>query len=194
LLKWAEWTKNGISSNNHAFERNISNLFQGLKISETLQSCGLFFLERLANMRKVITDSEVCLKALELFLDPEDQYWIIAHFSGEKSEKREFFIKRLQRDARAHALLKLLLDAEEYSTVEFPTLAHTLGELEIKKELKKLFFPSDKFAGSVVRLCEIDHSINASEILEHLSSIKNSKKYHPSFNTPHYFRTSSYFG
>ncbi|WP_226988466.1 hypothetical protein [Candidatus Protochlamydia sp. R18] len=67
-------------------------------------------------------------------------------FSSEKSEKREFLIKRLQRVARAYDFLKLLLDAEEYSIIEFPTLLHTVGELEIKKELKKLFFPSNKFA------------------------------------------------
>lgn len=194
ILKWAEWTKNGISLTNDAFEHNISNLFRGLKISETLQGCGLFFLERLASMQTITTDSKIGLKALELFLDHDDQYWIIAHLSGEKSERYEFFIKRLQRGARAYALLKLLLDAEEYSTIEFFPLSHTLGELKIKKELKKLFFPSDKFAGSIVRLNEIDRPINASEILAHLSSIKNSKKNHPSFNTPHYFKTSSYFG
>lgn len=140
LLKWAEWTKNGISPSNDAFEWNISNLFRGLKISETLQSCGLFFLERLSSMQTVVTDSELCLKALELFLDHDDQYWIIAHFSGEKSEKREFFIKRLQRDARAYVLLKLLLNAEEYSTIEFPTLSH-LGRIRNQKGIEKTIFP-----------------------------------------------------
>jgi hypothetical protein len=82
LLKWAEWTKNGISPINDAFERNLSHLFTGLKIAETVQRCGLFFLQRLAGMKTVISDSEVCLKAMELYLDKQDQYWIIAHIAG----------------------------------------------------------------------------------------------------------------
>jgi len=99
LLKWVVWSKNGISPRNDVFEQNLSNLFGGLKISKAVQNSGLFFLERLASTQTVVITSEICLKALELFLDQDDQYWIIAHLSGENSEKKEFFIKRLQREA-----------------------------------------------------------------------------------------------
>ncbi len=193
LLKWIEWTKNGISPTNDAFARNLLHLFIGLKIAETVQSCGLFFLQRLAGMKTVNSDAEICLKAIELYLDEKDQYWIIAHIAGEGNDRQPFFIKKLQRDTRPHELLKLLIDAESYSPIDFPTLSHTLGELEIKKELKKLFFPHDKFAGSVVHLSEIDHTINAAHILEHLSSIRNSKKQLPSFNLRQYFNSSACF-
>jgi hypothetical protein len=191
LLKWAAWSKNGISPRNDAFERNLSNLFRGLKISETVQNSGLFFLERLASIQIVVIASEICLKGLELFLDQDDQYWIIAHFSGEDSEKKEFFIKRLQREARAYALLKTLLAAESYSLIEFPTLVHTLGELEIKNDLKKVFFPSDKFAGSYVQLSKIDVAIDATAILSHFSSLQKERKRRPSFNWGYYHRSSS---
>jgi len=81
LLKWTDWTKNGISPGNQAFERNLSNLFKGLNISKSVQNCGLFFIERLASMKTVITDREICLKALELYLDAKEQYWIITHIA-----------------------------------------------------------------------------------------------------------------
>lgn len=197
LLKWKEWTKNGISPTNDAFERNLSNLFRGLKISETVQSCGLFFLEQLslleqlANTQTVIVDSEICLKALELFLDQDDQYWIIAHFAGENGEKREFFIKQLQRAARSYALLKLLLETEPYSLIEFPRLSHALGELKIKNDLKKVFFPHSKFAGSHVHIGEIDVDIDVTTIMKHLSSLQKEKKRLPSFNWGYYHRCSS---
>ncbi|MCE5293520.1 MAG: hypothetical protein LLF94_02765 [Chlamydiales bacterium] len=95
LLKWEEWTKNGISPTNDVFEQNLSHLFRELKISETAQSLGLFFLEQLASAQTVVVHSEICLNALELFLDQDDQYWIIAHCADENGEKHEFFIKRL---------------------------------------------------------------------------------------------------
>jgi hypothetical protein len=193
LLKWAEWTKNGISPTNDAFERNLSHLFTGLKIAETVQSCGLFFLQRLAGMKTVISDSDVCLKAMELYLDKQDQYWIIAHIAGEGNDRQPFFIKKLQRNKRPHKLLKLLLDTESYSPMNFDPPSHTLGELEIKNELKRLFFPNDKFAGPVVHLSEIDYSINAANILEHLSSIRNSKKQLPSFDLRQYIKSSACF-
>lgn len=191
LLKWAAWSKNGISPRNAAFERNLSNLFRGLKISKIVQSSGLFFLERLTSIQTVTIASEIRLKALELFLDQDDQYWIIAHFSGENSEKREFFIKRLQREARSYALLKMLLEAESYSLIEFPTLAHTLGELELKNDLKRVFFPRDNFAGSYVQLSEIDAAIDATAIVNHLSSLQKERKRRPSFNWGYYHRCSS---
>jgi hypothetical protein len=61
LLKWAKWTKNGISPSNHAYERNLQNLFKGMKIAAAVQSCGLFFLECLADKKTVVTHSEICL-------------------------------------------------------------------------------------------------------------------------------------
>jgi hypothetical protein len=54
LLKWAEWTKNGISPSNHAFQSNLQNLFIGMKIDQAIQSCGLFFLEHLANKTQLV--------------------------------------------------------------------------------------------------------------------------------------------
>jgi hypothetical protein len=81
-------------------------------------------------------------------------------------DKEPFFIKKLQRSTRSYKLLKLLLDAEPYSIIDFPTLSHTLGELELKKELKKVFFPTDKFAGSMVQLGDINVEIDPAKVLE----------------------------
>jgi hypothetical protein len=75
LLKWTEWTRNGISPNNHAFERNLQNLFTGIKIGQITQSCGLFFLEHLTNNTGTTADTEACLKGIELYMDEKDQYW-----------------------------------------------------------------------------------------------------------------------
>lgn len=192
LLKWNDWTKNGISPGNQAFERNLSNLFKGLNISKSVQNCGLFFIERLASMKTVITDCEISLKALELYLDAKEQYWIITHIAdGETVNKEPYFIKKLQQSTRSYEFLKLLMDAEPYSFIDFDKLTHTLGELEIKKELKKVFFPQDKFAGSVVHLSEIDFSINGVKILDHLSAIKKAKINRPSFHWGQYFNTSA---
>lgn len=88
-----------------------------MKIATNVQSCGLFFLERLADKKTVMTHSEISLKAIELHLDEKDQYWIIVHFSGENSEKKEYFIKKLQKEARSYELLTLLLEAEPYSNL-----------------------------------------------------------------------------
>lgn len=190
LLKWAEWTKNGISPSNHAFERNLQNLFSGMKIAATVQACGLFFLERLADKPTVTADTELCLQAIELHLDEKDQYWMIVHFSGENREKKEFFIKKLQQEARSYELLMLLLKADPYSIIEFPKLAHTLGELGIKNEIKKLFFPKDKFAGSFVRVGEVDQGIDAAAIMKELTCLTKEKKRRPSFDWGYYHRSS----
>jgi hypothetical protein len=87
-------------------------------------------------------------------------------------------------------LLKLLLEAEPYSLIEFPKLPHTLGELEIKNELKKVFFPHDKFAGSHVQLGVDDVLIDATAIVKHLSSIQGNRKRRPSFNWGYYHHSS----
>lgn len=63
----------------------------------------------------------------------------------------------------------MLLDAEPYAWIEFPKFTHTLGGLEIKNELKKVFFPHDKFAGSHVHL-GADIPVDATAIVKHLSS------------------------
>lgn len=146
-----------------------------------MQSCGSFLLGRLVNTQTVPIDSGICLKSIELFLDQDDRYWVITHLSGENGEKREFFIKKLQKEAQSYELLKLLLETEPYSLGKFPKLTHTLDELEIKNDLKKVFFPHDKFAGSHVQL-DLDVPIDAAAIIKHLSSIQRDKKRRPSFN------------
>lgn len=190
LLKWADWTKNGISPSNHAYEQNLQHLFVRMKTATAVQTCGLFFLEHLADKKTITTNTEICLKAIELHLDEKDQYWVIAHFSGENGEKKEFFIKKLRKEARSYELLMLLLQTEPYSTVEFPKLTHTLGELGIKNELKKLFFPQDKFAGSFVRTAETDQSIDAASVIKELTRITNERKHRPSFDWGYYHRSS----
>ncbi len=190
LLQWSQWTKNGISPDNQAFKENLYRMFTNLKILEALQNCGLFFLGRLINTQMVSIDSGICLKSIELFLDQDDRYWIITHFAGENGEKREFFIKKLQKGAQSYALLKLLLESEPYVLIEFPKLSHILGELEIKNELKKVFFPHDKFAGSYVQLGQMDVPINSNAIIKHLSSLQENKKHRPSFDWGYYHRSS----
>lgn len=186
LLQWNERAKNGVSPRNQSFEHNLSHVFTSLKISEVTQSCGLFFLERLASVKTVITDREICLKALELYLDLQEQYWIIAHISdGETINRTPYFIKKLQQGSQSYMLVKQLIYSGTYT--ESPTLSHTLGELEIKKELKKVFFPQDQFAGSLVQLKEIAHPINTTEIVDRLSAIKQAKEHYPSFDWGYYY-------
>jgi hypothetical protein len=183
LLQWSEWTKNGISPGNHAFKENLSRMFKDLKISEAMQCCGSLFLEHLINMKPVNDNPGLSLKALELYMDKKEQYWIVAHFAGESNDKKPFFIKKLQRSTRSYDLLKLLLEIHPYSSVDFPTLSHTLGELEIKKELKKVFFPHSQFIGRKVALAESEEPIDTSIILAQLSSIVTGKKHIPHFNS-----------
>lgn len=190
LLQWTEWTKNGISPGNQAFKENLSRMFTNLKISEAMQCCGTFFQGRLVNMKAVVASTEVCLKALELFVDSDEKYWIIAHLPGEGDDKKPFFIKKLQRSTQSYDLLKLLIDTEPYSPIDFPNLSHTLVELQIKKEIKKVFFPHSKFAGSKVQLGEIDYPINASAIIDQLSSIQAEKKHLFNFNWADYHRSA----
>lgn len=189
LLQWTKWTKNGISPGNQNFKKNLSRRFISLKISEAMQSCGSFFLGRLVNTQTVSIDSGICLKSIRLFLDLKDRYWIIIYFAGENGEKREFFIKKLPKEKPAHDLLQLLLGAEPYSLIEFSTLAHTLGELEIKNELRKVFFPHEKFAGSHVQL-GVDVPIDATAIVKHLSSLQKDRKRRPAFDWGYYHRSS----
>lgn len=186
ILQWEKWTKNGISPGNHPFKKNLFYHFESLKISEAVQCCGSFFQERLFNKKRAGISSEVCIKALELYLDKDDQYWIIAHFAGEDQNKKPFFIKKLQRSAQSYALLNLLLNTEAYSPLDFPRLTHTLGELEIKKELKKVFFSHSKFAGSLVQLGGIKYPIDASAIIEQLTSLEAEKKHLPGFKSAEY--------
>lgn len=187
LLQWSEWTKNGISPGNQAFTKNLSRMFTSLKISEAMQSCGSFFLGQLINMPIVSIDSGICFKSIRLFLDLKDRYWIIIYFAGENGERREFFIRRLQKESQSYDLLKLLLKAEPYSLIEFSTPAHTLGELQIKNELKKAFFPHEKFAGSHVQLGVDGVPIDAAAIVTHLSSLQKDRKRHPPFDSRYYY-------
>jgi hypothetical protein len=161
-----------------------------MQISETVQSFGLFLLERLASIKTVVPSTEICLKAIQLYLDEKDQYWIITHIEGESSDWKPYFIKRLQRESRSYELLTLLLDAKPYSSIRFYPLAYTLGELEIKNELKKIFFVKDRFAGPIARISTIEYPVNVEQLIKHLSSIKNSKGRQPTFNSTQYFRTS----
>lgn len=121
------------------------------------------------------------------FLDLKDRYWIIIYFAGENGEKREFFIKKLQREAKSYDLLKLLLKAEPYSPIKFQKLTHTLNELQIKNDLKKVFFPHEKFAGSHVQLGVEDVPIDAAAIVTHLSSLQKDRKRHPPFDSSYYY-------
>lgn len=187
LLQWLEWTKKGISPGNHAFTKNLSRMFTSLKISEAMQSCGSFFLGQLINMPIVSIDSGICFKSIQLFLDLKDRYWIIINLAGENGEKREFFIRRLQQGKPSYNLLKLLLKAEPYSPIKFSPLTHTLGELQIKNELKKVFFPHEKFAGSHVQLGVDGVPIDAAAIVTHLSSLQKNRKRHPPFDSRYYY-------
>ena len=190
LLQWTKWTKNGVSPGNQAFKENLSRMFTNLKISEAMQCCGSFLLGRLVNMKTADINSEVSLKALELFVDSDEKYWIIVHFGGEGNDKKPFFIKKLQRSTQSHDLLKLLMDTEPYSPIDFPKLTHTLGELQIKKEIKKVFFLHSKFVGPKVQLGEIEYPINTSAIMDQLSSIQAEKKHLSSFSWGDYHRSA----
>lgn len=188
LLQWSEWTKKGISTDNQAFKKNLTRMFTSLKISEAMQSCGSFFLGQLINMPIVSIDSGICFKSIRLFLDLKDRYWIIINLAGENGEKREFFIRKLQQGKPSYNLLKLLLKAELYSPIKFSPLTHTLGELQIKNELKKVFFPHEKFAGSHVQLGVDGVPIDAAAIVTHLSSLQKDRKRHPPFDSSYYYK------
>lgn len=190
LLRWAEWTKNGVSPNNETFADNLSQLFEAHKLSESVQSCGLYFLECLSHTKAVTISSQPCLKSLEMFLDRDERYWIIVHFEGEARDMKPFFIKKLRTDTNSYSLIQRLMEAEDYSTIDFPQLTNVLGELEIKKELKKVFFPHQgQFAGALVHLSKVEPPVNPSIIMETLNSIEQQKKRLPSFNLPDYYRS-----
>lgn len=187
LLQWTKWTKDGILPGNQAFRKSLSQQFASLKISEAMQSCGLFLLGKLENTQTISIDSGICFKSIRLFLDLKDRYWIIIYFAGENGEKREFFIRRLQQGKPSYNLLKLLLKAEPYSPIKFSPLTHTLGELQIKNELKKVFFPHEKFAGSHVQLGVDGVPIDAAAIVTHLSSLQKDRKRRPAFDSSYYY-------
>lgn len=127
---------------------------------------------------------------MEIFVDSTDRYWIIVHFEGETSDKRPYFIKKLQEGANSYRIAKALIEAEPYSHIEFSGLSHTLGELEIKKELKKVFFTDgNKFSGSLVQLSSVEYPINSSLIIDVLNSLERQKKHLPSFNWANYYRS-----
>lgn len=157
-----------------------------------MQCCGSFLQERLINMKVASASFEVCLKALELYLDRDEKYWIIAHLDGENQDKKPFFIKKLQRSTQSYDLLKLLLDIEPHSSIDFPRLSHTLGELEIKKEIKKVFFPHSNFAGSHIQL-GVEYPIKASVIMEQLSALQLERKHHHRFSWSDYFASKPSF-
>ncbi|MBS4170329.1 hypothetical protein NEOC95_001055 [Neochlamydia sp. AcF95] len=112
----------------------------------------------------LIPNRKICLAALELYLDKEDQFWIIAHMGSKSNDREPFFMKRFSRSSRLYELLKLMLNTD-YTCIDFPALSHSLGELGIKNELKKVFFSKGKFFDSIAKLGAIDYPIDARRII-----------------------------
>lgn len=146
ILKWGEWTKNGIAPDNEYCKKNLGHLFDGLKIGSAVQSVGLYFIEKLISDQP---SSAVLfsIQAIELFLDAQDRYWIITHTYEKGHDRNPYFIKKLQNGSKPHRLLKLLLETEPGSSIDFEKLPHALGELEIKNGLERAFFPFGSFMG-----------------------------------------------
>lgn len=190
LLRWVEWTKDGVSPTNEPCARNLSYMFHGQKVSETVQSLGLYLREHVSNIRPE-SSIEQPVKGLELFLDENHLYWIILHSGGEYDDKKPYFIKKLRQSSRSYNLLQQLLKLDPYSGVKSTYSPHSLGEIELKNEIGKVFFPHDKFAGPFVSLGAIDCSINTREIIDHLNLIESRKKNRPSFNWGCYHRSKS---
>ncbi|WP_213155956.1 MULTISPECIES: hypothetical protein [unclassified Neochlamydia] len=74
-------------------------------------------------------------------------------------------MKRFSRSSRPYELLKLMLNTDSYTCIDFPALSHSLGELGIKNELKKVFFSKGKFFDSIAKLGAIDYPIDARRII-----------------------------
>jgi hypothetical protein len=91
LQLWLKWVQNGKGDN----MAHLCKLFKNLRIKAAVQDVGLYWLESIISSA-VFPKAEKPIKALELFLDYKDQYWIIAHPEGENEEQIPFFIKKLQ--------------------------------------------------------------------------------------------------
>lgn len=190
ILKWEEWTKNGISPDNVYYKKNLEHLFDGLKIGNTIQNVGLFLTEKLISGQSPPAKL-FSIHALELFLDALDRYWIIVHNIENGHEINPYFIKKLQNGSKPQRLLKLLLETQPGSKVVFEKLPHTLGELEIKNGLEKAFFPFGSFLGCYIEQKNFGPHIGPEVIFERLEAIRSGKKKIPAFDNGYYFRSKA---
>lgn len=169
LLELLEWVKDGIQ--NEEFGQNIKNIFEKFQYRDAIQLVGAHILAELEG-----ETSHKPIKAIEMYLDGSDHYWILVHrVKGEFPEP--FHIKRLY-EGKALQLLKLLLKANANSKIEYAgKLTHDLGELQIKGELAKVFFPvRGRFAGACVDAIDLESSIDISKIVEELTQLQITRK------------------
>lgn len=190
VLQCLDWTENGIS--NQHFEENLKNIFSSYKFGNAVQDIGLYFLEELE--KNTENSKNISIKALELFLDKGNKYWIIVHHCGEKDSIEPYYIKRIT-SPQLLDFLKSLLDLEDYSEIEWKTkTSHHLGELMIKGEFLKVFVPiSKKFAGSYVELASLDIPVNIQLIIDELTKKQFEKKKNPSFDYCQYYRSKEFY-
>jgi len=190
ILRWEVWTKNGIAPGNEDYRRNLGHLFNGLKMGGAVHSVGLYFIEKLIS-EQIIAIASPSIHALELFLDAQDRYWILTHSHEKGRDTTPFFIKKLQNNSNPHRLLKLLLETEPGSSVEFEGMSHALGELEIKNGLEKAFFPFGRFMGCYVGHKDFEPRIDLETVLKRLESIQSDKRKIPAFDNSYYFRSKT---
>lgn len=190
LLQWREWLKNGLP--NQAFHENKRNSFNHYKVGNTVQSIGLYFLEHLETKAQAV--EKISVEALELFLDGNNQYWVVIHAVGKGDGRRPYFIKTL-RSPDLLSFFKKLMKTDSHTEIEWNAkTSHHLGELMIKGEMLKVFFPtSRKFSGAYVKLSSLSVSIDVQLILDELASAQTEKKRIPEFNHGEYFKQSIRF-
>lgn len=178
-----EWVKEGISKNDSY--KNIQNVFSQYNYSEFVQDIGHYFIEQ---VEPSITQQPI--KALELYLDGSNHYWILVH-RGKGDFPETFHMKRLH-EGKALNLLKRLLKSPENTLIECEEkLTKVLGELHIKGEIAKVIFPETAiFAGAYVELKSLGVSIDQAVILNLLHQLQANKKRRPLFDRKGYYQRS----
>lgn len=194
LLQWRSWLEDGGPTSSDALTSNLTHVFKAMQVPVVIQCVAQSFIEKLANYS--IDDRESCpyevssLRSLELFLDNDDQYWIILR--NETGYPIPIFIKRVYKDLPSHTLLKKLL-SEEPSTIKLQDVdSHTLGEIKLKDELRKLFFPEGTFVGPYVEFNEFTSITVRESILNKLLSLHLKKKSSPSFSWVGYHKSKGF--
>lgn len=197
LMWWYDEVKEEICPSNEPLLQNLNALFHHLKIPDKVRIVSETFLDRIAHatnkpdlkkdplinyeeflsVEQQFIEEKVAIHALELFLDKKDRYWILVHLKS--GDRVDLFIKKV-KEGLPKLLLKRLL-AKESSSIEHKEelSVHTLGELGIKGELKKVFFQKERFQSHFVELDSFKKTIDQSAIIRQLSSLK--KKNPPKF-------------
>jgi hypothetical protein len=129
--------------------------------------------------------------AIEFYYHPRwESLWLILHLSQERA--LPFFLKKLKDDNYPDRLARFIMqnpDGAIIDTSKFQPPAHTLGELMIKKVLRKVFLNDNKtsetqnsWKGNLIYTKDFPVDISTKDILRYLRTINRKETYkRPSF-------------